>query len=356
MRSMAQFCIKDLHDAAPSETAPENPITGQIWTDISVSPPVAKVWNGTEWVQQNDAALLKESLNQLLLKQTELRERLAELDAYSGAENDSISALNDRLESLERDVSELAELVAENDVTGIEKDLAAIRGTGKNEITNSSGLNGLTGWTASNGVVVDRNIETRLNTASGACFKLGTDMTLEKRTTGLIVDEPYALAFRLRRTTNAAFNVALFAGGNRVTRIDVVKPNIWSTIEFVFDSAPDGTIGISVEATAGDVFIGDFVLTVGDRPRAWTPHPSETYTDSRQIDDNGITLHEGSEKKVTITGSVLSIVKNTEEGFAADADGLRTKNAAISGTVKHSKIMVVPCDPASGGADIYLLD
>lgn len=45
MRSMAQFCIKDLHDATPSEMPPEDPITGQLWIDISVSPPVTKVWN-----------------------------------------------------------------------------------------------------------------------------------------------------------------------------------------------------------------------------------------------------------------------------------------------------------------------
>lgn len=356
MRSMAQFCIKDLHDAAPSETVPENPITGQIWIDISVSPPEAKVWNGTEWEPQNGSAKLRESIELLLLKNTELRDRIAELDAYSGAENDVISALNDRMDLLDRDVRELAELVAEHDVTALEKGLDAIRGTGQNEITNSSGLNRLFGWSSTGNVTVDRSIDTRLNTASGACFKLGADMTLSKKLTGLIPDAPYALAFRMRRTTQGAATIGFFAGGNSVARIDSVKPNIWTTVEHVFEDAPDGTLEIRIETETGDVFVGDFVLTVGKRPRAWTPHPLETYTAKRKIDDTGVELSEGSERKATITASGLSIVKSSEEGFSADAEGLRTKNAAVSGTITHGKIMVVPCDPASGGADIYLLN
>jgi hypothetical protein len=356
MRSMAQFCIKDLHDATPSETAPENPITGQIWIDVSSSPPVAKVWNGTEWEAQNESAKLREAVELLILKNTEFRERIAELDAYSGAENDSICALNDRMELIERYVQELAELVAANDVSGVEREVTAIRGTGMNEIANSSGLNGLSGWETFGGVDIDRSIETRLNTSSGACFMLGERMQLLKRVTGLVTDAPYALAFRIKRTANASFVASLVTGGNIVHRIDSMKANIWTTVEYVFDCAPDGTIEINIEGIAGDVFVGDFVLTLGNRPRAWTPHPLETYTDCRRIDDTGITLNSGNERSVSITHSRISVASGSAEGFAADAAGMRTKNAAVSGTVMHGKLMVMPCDPASGGADIYLLD
>ena len=356
MRSMAQFCIKDIHDAAPSETAPENPMTGQIWIDISVSPPVAKVWNGTEWETQNESKKLRETIEVLLAKQTELRNRLAELDAYSGAENDSISALNDRMELTEGDIRELAELVAANDVTGVEEAVAAIRGTGMNEITNSSGLNGLTGWTAVGNVLVDRSMETRLNTASGSCFKLGADMALSKRLTGLIPNAQYALAFRLRRTSQGSVTIGLFAGGNPAERLDGRKADIWNNAEYVFEDAPDGTIEILVETASGDVYVGDFVLTIGNRPRAWTPHPLETYSDCRRIDDSGITLSSGNERSVSITHSRITVAKGGAEGFAADAAGLKTKDAAVSGTLTHGKLMIVPCYPASDGADIYLLD
>ena len=109
MRSMAQFCIKDLHDATPSETPPENPVTGQLWIDISVSPPVTKVWNGTEWEQQNGIARILAAVDAIRVKNDELRDALMELGLYSGTENESIQAVNERVDGLEAAVASLEE-------------------------------------------------------------------------------------------------------------------------------------------------------------------------------------------------------------------------------------------------------
>ena len=54
MRAIGQITIKNICDVVASETAPENPYVGQLWVDLSVSPPETMVWNGVEWVVQND--------------------------------------------------------------------------------------------------------------------------------------------------------------------------------------------------------------------------------------------------------------------------------------------------------------
>lgn len=40
-----------------SSTAPASPVAGQMWTDTSLSPPVVKYWNGTQWIRANGADL-----------------------------------------------------------------------------------------------------------------------------------------------------------------------------------------------------------------------------------------------------------------------------------------------------------
>jgi hypothetical protein len=38
-----------------SGTAPSSPVTGQMWTDTSLTPPVDKYWDGTAWIRMNGA-------------------------------------------------------------------------------------------------------------------------------------------------------------------------------------------------------------------------------------------------------------------------------------------------------------
>ena len=54
MIASAQFTIISLCDVVTSDTPPENPYEGQLWVDTSVTPPETKIWDGNEWVVQND--------------------------------------------------------------------------------------------------------------------------------------------------------------------------------------------------------------------------------------------------------------------------------------------------------------
>ena len=57
MIAAAQFTIISLCDVVTSDTPPENPYEGQLWVDTSVTPPETKIWDGNEWVVQNDKKL-----------------------------------------------------------------------------------------------------------------------------------------------------------------------------------------------------------------------------------------------------------------------------------------------------------
>jgi hypothetical protein len=43
--------VFDLNDPMVSDTAPTSPKEGQLWLDMSVSPSVLKMWDGTQWVK-----------------------------------------------------------------------------------------------------------------------------------------------------------------------------------------------------------------------------------------------------------------------------------------------------------------
>lgn len=49
-----QFTIVDLNDFESGVTPPIEPNDNSVWLDTSVNPPVFKIWNGNEWVVEND--------------------------------------------------------------------------------------------------------------------------------------------------------------------------------------------------------------------------------------------------------------------------------------------------------------
>lgn len=65
MIASAQFTIISLCDVVTSDTPPENPYEGQLWVDTSVTPPETKIWDGNEWMVQNDISNYTASCNGL---------------------------------------------------------------------------------------------------------------------------------------------------------------------------------------------------------------------------------------------------------------------------------------------------
>ena len=68
MIASAQFTIISLCDVVTSDTPPENPYEGQLWVDTSVTPPETKIWDGNEWVVQNDIETIRTTISILTEK------------------------------------------------------------------------------------------------------------------------------------------------------------------------------------------------------------------------------------------------------------------------------------------------
>ena len=87
MRAIGQITITNICDVVASDTPPENPYVGQLWVDTSVSPPETKIWNGAEWVVQNDIDTIRTTISVLTTRAAELQ-ALNQSNSYTDIEKD----------------------------------------------------------------------------------------------------------------------------------------------------------------------------------------------------------------------------------------------------------------------------
>ena len=82
MIASAQFTIISLCDVVTSDTPPENPYEGQLWVDTSVTPPETKIWDGNEWVVQNDIEAIRTTISILTEKDAQFQQTIDGLNSY----------------------------------------------------------------------------------------------------------------------------------------------------------------------------------------------------------------------------------------------------------------------------------
>lgn len=107
MRAIGQITITNICDVVASETPPENPYVGQLWVDTSVSPPETKIWNGAEWVVQNDVETLRVVISQLTTRTAELQSTIDGLNSYVGTMTQTIETITDSLGNEQQTVLEM---------------------------------------------------------------------------------------------------------------------------------------------------------------------------------------------------------------------------------------------------------
>ena len=76
MRSSNQYTIYSLNDVVTQNTAPENPYKGQLWVDTSVNPPIARIYDGSKWKEQNGTDEIKSNVKTITTKQSEFKTSL----------------------------------------------------------------------------------------------------------------------------------------------------------------------------------------------------------------------------------------------------------------------------------------
>ena len=177
MIASAQFTIISLCDVVTSDTPPENPYEGQLWVDTSVTPPETKIWDGNEWVVQNDIETIRTTISILTEKDAQFQQTIDGLNSYVATLTETVETvsndqgvLEERVLNSESRVSELEHTVDGLSVTMQEQYIGGI-----NYVQNSSGLNGITDdWSYSGTVKTDTSTDTQNNTISDSCFVLGS--------------------------------------------------------------------------------------------------------------------------------------------------------------------------------------
>ena len=107
MRAIGQITIKNICDVVASETAPENPYVGQLWVDTSVAPPETKIWNGAEWVVQNDIETIRTTISILTTRSAELQSTIDGLNSYVGTMTETLETVTDNLGNEHQTVLEM---------------------------------------------------------------------------------------------------------------------------------------------------------------------------------------------------------------------------------------------------------
>ena len=69
--------LLDINDLRPSETEPTNPKEGQLWLDMSVQPPVLKVYKDGEWINLNSQV---DDIEQLIKDLEKLDNKITDLE------------------------------------------------------------------------------------------------------------------------------------------------------------------------------------------------------------------------------------------------------------------------------------
>ena len=93
--------IADLDDPIVQDTVAPTPEFGLLWLDLSQTPNVLKRWNGFEWTIVNDVSWLQDDLQ-------DVQESIVTINSDLSIEQGRISALTERIETTESDISGLS--------------------------------------------------------------------------------------------------------------------------------------------------------------------------------------------------------------------------------------------------------
>ena len=291
MIASAQFTIISLCDVVTSDTPPENPYEGQLWVDTSVTPPETKIWDGNEWVVQNDIETIRTTISILTEKDAQFQQTIDGLNSYVATLTETVETvsndqgvLEERVLNSESRVSELEHTVDGLSVTMQEQYIGGI-----NYVQNSSGLNGITDdWSYSGTVKTDTSTDTQNNTISDSCFVLGAYSSLSQYIRG-VVPGTYTISVRAKKTSTMSGYFYVTYNGNKTKYLFNKSTAFdWTDYSVTLTDVTDPTLRIYCYCRDASIYLADIMISEGSIPRKWTPAPNEIYTQEVKIDKRGI--------------------------------------------------------------------
>jgi len=360
MIASAQFTIISLFDVVTSDTPPENPYEGQLWVDTSVTPPETKIWDGNEWVVQNDIETIRTTISILTEKDAQFQQTIDGLNSYVATLTETVESvsndqgiLEERVLNSESRVSELEHTVDGLSVTMQEQYIGGI-----NYVQNSSGLNGITDdWSYSGTVKTDTSTDTQNNTISDSCFVLGAYSSLSQYIRG-VVPGTYTISVRAKKTSTMSGYFYVTYNGNKTKYLFNKSTAFdWTDYSVTLTDVTDPTLRIYCYCRDASIYLADIMISEGAILRKWTPAPNEIYTREVKIDKRGIEVsNSASSQRTVITNTEFAGYYNDEVIFTLNKDETQTKKTTVDGELTVGKTKFVPMPTASEGLNIVILD
>ena len=362
MKAIGQFTITNICDVVASETAPENPYVGQLWVDTSASPPETKIWNGAEWVVQNDIETLRTTISILTTKSAELQSTIDGLNSYVGTMTETIETVSDNLGNEHQTVLEMQAQMSQlqQTIDGLTVQVTNQYAGDLNFIQNSAGLNGISDdWVKTGTVTVDTSTDTQNNTTSDSCFVLGASSTLKQTVTGLVTGQSYAFSLRAKKTgaSYSSYIRVQYNGNKYAYFFNQTTTFGWQDFSLVIDDITDSTVVFYIYNRIASLYVSDIMMVEGPTVHNWTPAPNEIYTNEVKIDKHGIAVsNAASSQRTVITNTEFAGYYNDEVIFTLNKDETQTKKTTVDGELTVGKTKFVPMSTASEGLNIVILD
>ncbi len=361
MRAIAQYTITSICDVVTSDTPPAEPYFGQLWVDISQTPPQTMVWDGNAWVPENDLETLRTTVATNTTRISEVQKTADGLNSYVGTLTETVETVtNAQGETTER-VLEAESKISDmqQTVDGLALKFEEQYIGGMNYVQNSAGLNGITDdWLYSGTVSVDSSTDTQNNTTSDSCFVLGASSTLRQTING-VVPGSYTITLRAKKTYSSYSGyVYIKYNGNKTKYLfNTTSTFGWTEYTATITDVTDPTILIYAYSREASLYLSDIMLSEGEIPRKWTPAPNEIYTAEVKIDRRGIEVsNNASSQRTVITNTEFAGYYNDEVIFTLNKDETQTKKTTVDGELTVGKTKFVPMTTASEGLNIVILD
>lgn len=361
MRAVAQYTITSICDVVTSDTPPAEPYFGQLWVDISQTPPQTMVWDGNAWVPENDLETLRVTVSTNTTRISEFQKTADGLNSYVGTLTETVEAVSnaqgettERVIAAESTISEMQQTV-----DGLAMKFEEQYIGGMNYVQNSAGLNGITDdWTYSGTVSVDSSTDTQNNTTSDSCFVLGASTTLQQKING-VVPGNYTITLRAKKTYSSysGYVYVRYNGNKTAYLFNTTSTFGWTEYTATITDVTDPTIVIYAYSRNASLYLSDIMLSEGEIPRKWTPAPNEIYTAEVKIDRRGIEVsNNASSQRTVITNTEFAGYYNDEVIFTLNKDETQTKKTTVDGELTVGKTKFVPMTTASEGLNIVILD
>ncbi len=353
--------MAELKSISTGDDPPENPEMGQLWVNTSVTPPQTMVFNGEDWIPENDLETLRTTVSTNTTRIGEIQTSAEGLSSFVSSLTETLETLSDeqgtveeRVLSAEQQLSELSQTVSGMSLVMSEQYLG-----GMNYVQNSAGLNGLTDdWSYSGTVRVDSSTDTQNNTISDSCFVLGESSTLSQYIRS-VLPGTYTITIRAKKSsaTMSAYVYVQYNGNRTKYLFSRTTAFDWTEFTTTITDVTDPTLRIYCYNRDEELCASDIMLTEGALPRKWTPAPNEIYTSEVKIDRRGIEVsNNASSQRTVITNTEFAGYYNDEVIFTLNKDETQTKKTTVDGELIVGKTKFVPMPTASQGLNIVILD